>query len=213
SQNAALITNWQFDRAKYRVSRATYDSADLAHWLALEVADAALRDAGFDPPVDTTGVIVGNTLTGDSSRANSLRLRWPFVRRAAINAGVTGEMLQRLEQEFTSPLALVGEDTLAGGLSNTIAGRICNYFGFHGGGYTVDGACSSSLLSVIHSCNALVAGDLDVALAGEGCGFVVLMREEDAIRDGRRIYASFLGWGMSSDGHGGMTRPEVSGQR
>src|SRR6185295_2904385 len=240
SQNAALITNWQFDRAKYRVSRATYDSADLAHWLALEVADAALRDAGFDPPVDTTGVIVGNTLTGDSSRANSLRLRWPFVRRAAINAGVTGEMLQKLEQEFTSPLALVGEDTLAGGLSNTIAGRICNNFGFHGGGYTVDGACSSSLLSIIHACNALVAGDLDVALAGgvdlsldpfeligfakctavakermwvydkksngflpgEGCGFVVLMRQEDAIRQGRRIYASILGWGMSTDGHG-----------
>lgn len=251
SQNAALITDWQFDRSKYRVSRSTYDSADLAHWLALEVADAALSDAGFAPPADTTGVIVGNTLTGDSSRANSLRLRWPFVRRAAINAGVTGEMLQRLEEEFTSPLAVVGEDTLAGGLSNTIAGRICNFFGFHGGGYTVDGACSSSLLSIIHACNALVAGDLDVVLAGgvdlsldpfeligfakskalakermwvydrksngflpgEGCGFVVLMRQDEAIAQGRRIYASLLGWGMSTDGHGGMTRPEAAGQR
>jgi len=251
SQNAALITNWNFDRAKYRVSRSTYDSADLAHWLALEVADAAIQDAGFDLPADATGVVLGNTLTGDSSRANSLRLRWPYVRRAAVNAGVSGEMLRKLEEEFTAPLAAVGEDTLSGGLANTIAGRICNHFGFHGGGYIVDGACSSSLLSIIHSCNALVAGDLDVALAGgvdlsldpfeligfakvtalakdrmwvydkkangflpgEGCGFLVLMREEDAIRDGRRIYASFLGWGMSSDGHGGMTRPEVSGQR
>jgi len=251
SQNAALITNWTFDRAKYRVSRSTFDSADLAHWLALEVADAALADAGFDPPAGTTGVILGNTLTGDSSRANSLRLRWPYVRRAAINAGASDDVLRRLEEEFNGPLAAVGEDTLSGGLSNTIAGRICNYFGFHGGGYTVDGACSSSLLSVIHACNALVAGDLDVALAGgvdlsldpfeligfakvtalakermwvydkksngflpgEGCGFVVLMRRDDAIRQGRRIYATLLGWGMSSDGHGGMTRPEARGQR
>jgi enediyne polyketide synthase len=251
SQNAALITDWTFDRAKYRVSRSTFESADLAHWLALEVADAALQDAGFDPPVDMTGVILGNTLTGDNSRANGLRLRWPYVRRAAINAGASAELLEKLEQEFNGPLAPVGEDTLSGGLSNTIAGRICNYFGFHGGGYTVDGACSSSLLSIIHACNALVAGDLDVALAGgvdlsldpfelvgfakvtalarermwvfdkkangflpgEGCGFVVLMRRDDAIRDGRRIYASLLGWGMSSDGHGGMTRPEASGQR
>jgi enediyne polyketide synthase len=251
SQNAALITNWTFDRAKYRVSRSTYDSADLAHWLALEVADAALRDAAFEPPADTTGVILGNTLTGDSSRANSLRLRWPFVRRAAMNAGISGEALRKLEEEFNGPLAAVGEDTLSGGLSNTIAGRICNYFGFHGGGYTVDGACSSSLLSVIHACNALASGELDVALAGgvdlsldpfeligfakvtalakermwvydkksngflpgEGCGFVVLMRRDDAIREGRHIYASLLGWGMSSDGHGGMTRPESSGQR
>lgn len=251
SQNAALITDWTFDRAKYRVSRSTFESADLAHWLALEVAENALNDAGFMPPVDGTGVILGNTLTGDSSRAASLRLRWPYVRRAAINAGVSDEVLIKLEEEFNAPFPEIGEDTLAGGLSNTIAGRICNYFGFHGGGYTVDGACSSSLLSVIHACNALVAGDLDVALAGgvdlsldpfeligfakvtalakermwvydkkangflpgEGCGFVVLMRLEDAIREGRRIYATLLGWGMSSDGHGGMTRPEASGQR
>jgi enediyne polyketide synthase len=251
SQNAAVITNWTFDRAKYRVSRSTFESADLAHWLALEVADLALQDAGFEPPQTGTGVIVGNTLTGDSSRAGSLRLRWPYVRRAAIAAGVDGETLQKLEQEFNAPFAEIGEDSLAGGLSNTIAGRICNYFGFNGGGYTVDGACSSSLLSVIHACNALVNGDLDVALAGgvdlsldpfelvgfakctalakdrmwvydkkangflpgEGCGFIVLMRYEDAVAQGRNIHAKLVGWGMSSDGFGGMTRPEASGQR
>ncbi|HYC89850.1 MAG TPA: SDR family NAD(P)-dependent oxidoreductase [Thermoanaerobaculia bacterium] len=251
SQTAAVITNWAFDRSKYRVSRSTFESADLAHWLALEIADLALQDAGFMPPQGATGVIVGNTLTGDSSRAASLRLRWPYVRRAAIEAGIDGEALKRLEQTFNEPFAPIGEDSLAGGLSNTIAGRICNYFGFNGGGYTVDGACSSSLLSVIHACNALVNGDLDVALAGgvdlsldpfeligfakctalardrmwvydkkangflpgEGCGFVVLMRTEDAIAQGRTIHAKLLGWGMSSDGHGGMTRPESRGQR
>ena len=58
------------------------------------------------------------------------------------------------------------EETLAGGLSNTIAGRICNHFDLHGGGYTVDGACASSLLAVANACSALAAGDLDVALAG-----------------------------------------------
>jgi enediyne polyketide synthase len=251
SQNAAVITNWAFDRAKYRVSRNTFESADLAHWLALEIADAALQDAGFTPPQSSTGVIVGNTLTGDSSRAASLRLRWPYVRRAALEAGIDGDALKRLEHAFNEPFAAIGEDSLAGGLSNTIAGRICNYFGFNGGGYTVDGACSSSLLSVIHACNALVNGDLDVALAGgvdlsldpfelvgfakctalakermwvydkkangflpgEGCGFVVLMRTEDAIAQGRTVHANLLGWGMSSDGFGGMTRPEASGQR
>lgn len=251
SRNAAVITNWQFDRAKYRVSRSTFESADLAHWLALEIADRALQDAGFEPPPEATGVIVGNTLTGDSSRAGSLRLRWPYVRRAAIAAGVDGETLQKLERAFNEPFVAIGEDSLAGGLSNTIAGRICNYFGFNGGGYAVDGACSSSLLSVIHACTALVNGDLDVALAGgvdlsldpfelvgfakcealakermwvydrkangflpgEGCGFVVLMRYEDAVAQGRNIHAKLLGWGMSSDGHGGMTRPEASGQR
>src|SRR4029079_16132564 len=47
---------------------------------------------------------------------------------------------------------------------------------------------------------------------GEGCGFVVLMRAADAMKQGRGIYALLKGWGVSSDGSGGITRPEVEGQ-
>jgi enediyne polyketide synthase len=47
---------------------------------------------------------------------------------------------------------------------------------------------------------------------GEGCGLVVLMRHEDALLKRRRIYAVIRGWGVSSDGSGGITRPEVEGQ-
>ena len=47
---------------------------------------------------------------------------------------------------------------------------------------------------------------------GGGCGFVVLMRYEDAIAASRRIYALIRGWGISSDGAGAMTRPEQNGQ-
>ena len=140
---------------------------------------------------------------------------------------------------------------LAGGLANTIAGRICNHFDFNGGGYTVDGACSSSLLSVTTACNALAEGQLDTVIAGgvdlsidpfevigfaktgalatgemrvydrhsngfwpgEGCGMLVLMREQDAIEQGRKRYATIVGWGFSSDGKGGITRPEAAGHQ
>src|SRR5262249_45027405 len=47
---------------------------------------------------------------------------------------------------------------------------------------------------------------------GEGCGVMLLMREEDALSQGRSIYATIKGWGISSDGKGGITRPEVEGQ-
>ena len=43
---------------------------------------------------------------------------------------------------------------------------ICNHFDFRGCGYTVDGACSSSLLAISHACDALVTGELGYALAG-----------------------------------------------
>ena len=106
-----------------------------------------------------TGVLVGNTLTGEFSRADLLRLRWPYVRRvvdAALRRRRLGprpdarDFLRELEERYKAPFPPVGEETLAGGLSNTIAGRICNHFDLHGGGYTVDGACASSLLAVAH---------------------------------------------------------------
>lgn len=259
---AAVIEDYEFDRVSFRVAGNTFRSADHAHWLALDVASRALADAGFPDgeglPKEMTGVLLGNTLTGEFSRANLMRLRWPYVRRVLnhelVEAGWPAEsraaFLAKMEERYKAPFPPIGEESLAGGLSNTIAGRICNYFDLKGGGYTVDGACASSLLAVANSCSALSAGDLDISLAGgvdlsldpfevigfaktgalapekmrvydarsagfwpgEGCGFVVLMRQEDAVARGMRIYATIRGWGISSDGSGGITRPEVDGQ-
>ena len=261
SSNAAVIDGYEFDRVGYKIAGSTYRSTDLTHWLALDMAARALADAGFPEaaglPRERTCVIVGNTLAGEFTRANVMRLRWPYVRRV-VAAALAAEdwdgqqiatFLDRLEEGYKSPFPGIDEDTLAGGLSNTIAGRICNYFDLKGGGYTVDGACSSSLLSVATACKALDDGDVDVAIAGgvdlsidpfemigfaktgalatgemrvydrgsngfwpgEGCGMVVLMRERDACAAGHRIYATIAGWGISSDGRGGITRPEIGG--
>ena len=40
----------------------------------------------------------------------------------------------------------------------------------------------------------------------------MLMRREDALAQGLRIYSVIRGWGISSDGNGGITRPEIDGQ-
>ncbi|GII88960.1 polyketide synthase [Sphaerisporangium siamense] len=263
ARTAAVIEGYEFDRVRYKIAGSTYRSTDLTHWLALDMAGQALADAGFPGaeglPRERTGVVVGNTLTGEFTRANVMRLRWPYVRRTV--AAVLKEQgwdddrlatfLADLEVTYKNPFPPVDEDTLAGGLSNTIAGRICNHFDLNGGGYTVDGACSSSLLSVTTACKGLIDGDIDVAIAGgvdlsidpfeiigfaktgalakgefrlydrhsngfwpgEGCGMVVLMREEDALAARHRIYATIAGWGISSDGKGGITRPEVGGYK
>ncbi|MBD2900316.1 hypothetical protein amrb99_93200 [Actinomadura sp. RB99] len=259
---AALLRDWEFDRVRFKVAGSTFRNADLTHWLALETAAEALADAGFPEgrgaPGETTGVLVGNSLTGEGIRAAQMRLRWPYVRRVVADAlkdDVAGDrlaaLLAELEHSYKAPFPVPDGDSLAGGLSNTIAGRICNHFDFNGGGYVVDGACASSLLSVITACNALVSGDMDLAVAGgvdisvdateligfsragalaveemrvydrrsagfwpgEGCGMVVLMREEDAVARGHHVHGFIDGWGVSSDGAGGITRPETDGQR
>ncbi len=260
---AAVLEDYEFDRVRFRVSGDTFLATDLSHWLALDVADQALTDAGMSNGSagqrERTGVFVGNTLTGEFSRANLMRLRWPYVRRVISAALQNGggklsadnvRLLVEIESLYKSPFPATTEDSLAGGLSNTIAGRICNYFDLKGGGYVVDGACASSLLAIVNACSALQAGDVDVALAGgvdlsldpfelagfsklgalavdkmrvfdeqssgfwpgEGCGFVVLMRREEAMAQQHSVRAVIRGWGISSDGSGGITRPESSGQ-
>ncbi|MEU8582693.1 type I polyketide synthase [Streptomyces abikoensis] len=262
AERAAVLEGWTFDRQAFRVPGGAFRAADLTHWLALDVAAAALRDAGLAEGEgldrDRVGVVIGNSLTGEFSRTGLLRLRWPYVRRTVetvlgrrgLAEGERRELLGELEELYKSPFPVPGDESLAGGLANTISGRICNHFGFHGAGYTVDAACASSLVSVVTACTALAAGDLDLALAGgvdlsldpfelvgfsrlgalargpmrvydrnptgflpgEGCGVLVLARAEDARRLGLRAYAVVEGWGLSSDGHGGLTRPERTGQ-
>lgn len=53
----------------------------------------------------------------------------------------------------------------------------------------------------------------DGLIIGEGCGFIVLKRLEDALRDKDRVYAIIKGVGVSSDGSGtSVMSPAVKGQ-
>ncbi|MCP4689433.1 MAG: SDR family NAD(P)-dependent oxidoreductase, partial [Desulfobacterales bacterium] len=259
---AAVIDGFEFDWAARRVPLSTFNSTDVAHWLAVEVALNAVADAGYDKKTidrERAGVIVGNSLTGEMMRSNYMRQRWPYVRRvfwaAARSRGLPdNKALQieaALEAYYKSSFPAADEDSLAGGLSNTIAGRISKFLDTLGGCYIVDGACSSSLLAVDQAATNLTNGNIDIAVAGgvdisldtfeligfskagaltqgdmtvydrrgsgfmpgEGAGFVVLKRLEDARRDKNYIYAVVKGTGVSSDGAVvGMTAPSSDGQ-
>jgi enediyne polyketide synthase len=178
STRAALLEGWQFDVATFGVPTAVYQAADPAHWLALETTARALAAAGFAQGQgltrSRTGVIIGNTLTGDASRAAALRLRWPYVRRVLAESLAACDVprerampvLRHAAQQYLAPFPVTTDETLTGSTSAAIASRICGYFGFRGGGYAVDGSHASSLLAVASACGALAASDLDVALAG-----------------------------------------------
>lgn len=259
---SAYLEDFDFDWMSHRVPKSAVEQTDIVHWLALEVALRCMEDAGYSRErlkASNTGVVLGNSLTGEWSRSNGLRMRWPFVEKvlkqtassSGFNPAMFDQYLQLVEQSFKSVFPEIGEDFLSGSLSNTVAGRICNYLDLHGGGYTIDGACSSSLLAVINGAQRLINGEIDLAfvggvdisldtfeligfaktgaltaeemlvyderssgfIPGEGCGFTLLKRYEDALRDGDQIYATLNGWGISSDGKGGLTAPSVRGQR
>ena len=257
---AGLLTDWQFDCDRFRVPQTAFAAADLSHWLALEVAADAIANAGGLDILDRerTAVVVANTLTGEFSRAALLRLRAPFldgilaeaIGAAGLNDNRSHELRRRFSAILRGRFAEPTEESLAGALANTIAGRIANHFDLRGGAYSIDAACASSLVAVADAANLLALGQADAVLVGavdlsldpfelvgfsrnaalardemrvfdqrasgfwpgEGAAFLLLMREEDVRRRGQPVRTVLRGWGISSDGAGGLTRPSVDGQ-
>ena len=129
---AALIEGWRFDRAAFGVAEPAYRAADPTHWLALETAARALADGGFPGGQgltrDRTGVIIGNTLPGDVSRASAMRSRWPYVRRVISTALAAGEIpqeahagvIEHAAAGFLAPFPEISDDSLAGSLPGAI---------------------------------------------------------------------------------------------
>jgi acyl transferase domain-containing protein len=261
ANRVAAIDGYEFDWVNKRIPKQTYEATDPVQWLALDMTIKMFEDANINIetlPKETTGVILGNTMVGDVTRPKYFRARWPFIRKSlrvtAEKSGMQASDILKLETSmegvFKSVFVTTTEDTMAGELSNTIAGRISNYFNLNGGGHTVDGACSSSLIAIITASDRLLAGDLDFAItggvdlsldtfeligfskmgalsktemrvydqrgdgfiAGEGCGIIGLKRLSDAKRDGNKVYATLEGWGISSDGKGGIATPTIDGQ-
>ena len=92
--------------------------------LGIDFAGGAVIEV--DKPEDVSADQIRSTVTGlvtGDVQVNSARGTGPNAPEIAVI---------RFE-----PQPPVGEETLAGGLANTIAGRICNYFDLKGGGYTV----------------------------------------------------------------------------
>ncbi|MBO7126036.1 SDR family NAD(P)-dependent oxidoreductase [bacterium] len=172
----ALITDWKFDPLHYKISPLSAEHYDIAHWLALDTAEKLLSKFNYLKDVDKerTGVIIGNSITGEFARSFTLKSRFSTINdrlNRALNhfdldSETKAEISAQFEKDMVSMLPEINEDSLPGGMSNIIAGRIANFFDFRGGAYTVDGACSSSLLSVINACFAIESGDLDFVLCG-----------------------------------------------
>ena len=85
TSKAAYIDGFNFDWIKKRIPKKAFDSTDIVQWLALEVAESALKDAGYTKnfmPRNRTGVIVGNSLTGEQSRGKFYAVTMAFCSKS-----------------------------------------------------------------------------------------------------------------------------------
>jgi acyl transferase domain-containing protein/NAD(P)H-dependent flavin oxidoreductase YrpB (nitropropane dioxygenase family) len=230
SKWGGFVDDVPFDPMRYGMPPNSLSSIEPVQLLTLEVARAALEDAGYLDrafPRERTSVILG--AGGGISELGNLyafRSQLPSFFDAPMP-----ELMARLP-EWT-------EDSFPGILLNVAAGRVANRFDLGGANFTVDAACASSLAALYLAVKDLETGSSDMALAGgidtaqnpfmflcfsktrahsprgrcrtfdetadgivisEGLAILVLKRLADAERDGDRIYAVIKSIAASSDG-------------
>lgn len=130
-----------FDAGFFGISEREATAIDPQHRLLLETAWEAVEHAGTDPAT------LSGSLTG-------------------VFMGLTHGDYQLLAADAHS---IEGPYGFTGNNFSLASGRIAYHLGAHGPAYSVDSACSSSLLAVHNACRSLHDGDSDVALAGGVC--------------------------------------------
>ncbi len=218
----------RFDANFFGYSPREAELMDPQHRLFLEMAWAALENAGYDPRRCGTevGVFAGSAFSTYLTEA---------VERSSLAGGIS---------DFEKVIA---NDR------DSLTTRASYKLGLLGPSYSVQTYCSTSLVSVHLACQSILAGECGMALAGgvsirvpqklgylyveggqdspdghtrpfdarargtvfgDGVGLVVLKRLSAALRDGDPIRAVIRGSAINNDGahKAGFTAPSVEGQ-
>jgi len=140
TRNGGFLEDVQgFDANFFGISPREAATMDPQQRLVLEVAWEALEDAGQPPDR------IGGSQTG-------------------VYIGVTTH--DYLQMQVQGELSQIDSYFGTGGSPSLLSGRVSYFLGLHGPSLTVDTACSSSLVTVHLACQALRAGECNLALAG-----------------------------------------------
>ncbi|MFF4691235.1 beta-ketoacyl synthase N-terminal-like domain-containing protein [Streptomyces sp. NPDC001307] len=163
----------EVDVTRYGIMPASVPGTEPDQLIALDVAAAALADAGGEerlPPRDRIGVALGRGgyLTPGLVRLDQrVRTAGQLTRTLGeLLPDLCGAQLDRIRAAFTERLGPDSPESAIGLVPNLAASRIANRLDLRGPAYTVDAACASSLVAVDQAVTELATGRCDLVLAG-----------------------------------------------
>jgi amino acid adenylation domain-containing protein len=138
----------QFDAAFFGILPREAELLDPQHRVFLECCWEALEDAGYDPQAysGAIGVYAGCS-TGTY-----------FLRNVCADRGFI--------EEYVGSYPLGHYPTMLGALADFLATRVSYKLNLRGPSFTIQSACSTSLVAICQACEGLLSYQSDMALAG-----------------------------------------------
>lgn len=204
---AAAVRGFTFDPLAFRIPPKMAPTLDPSQRMALVAAEQAVRQAGWDRAGfdrSRAAVVLGNAMGGEFAKSMAVRIRFRDVLDAVARDPIAQgwsladqrALEARVEAALAPRLPPVEVDSMAGLLSNVVAGRVAAWLDWMGGNLTVDAACAASLASVAIAvdwlrngrCDAVLAGGVDTDLSPET--FVGFCRTEALSRTGAQPFSA-----------------------
>ncbi|KFE69522.1 polyketide synthase [Hyalangium minutum] len=175
---AALVEDPPFPFAEFGIPPSAVAQMDMSQRWTLEVARAAVGDAGYGPqralPSERTAVIVATTPGNRQEIGVETQLAYPefarIYRQVLLRAGVAADVAERFlsetRQAFQGQQSPITSETLPGILNSAPATRVARALDTRGPSFTVESACASTLTALSLAIQGLRDGRWDVAVVG-----------------------------------------------
>lgn len=163
----------RFNPAKFGVMPTSIEGAEPDHFIALRCAHETLLDAGVpELPLnrERTGIIIGRGLFTNRGWVSVFQQLLAVdqvlgvLRR--LNPQIDEQQLTLIKAELKKNLPPANAETFPGLVHSALVGRIANRMDLNGPAYTVDAACSATLLAVDQGIHELRSRRCDAMLVG-----------------------------------------------
>ncbi|MBN2717226.1 MAG: polyketide synthase [Deltaproteobacteria bacterium] len=173
----AFVEDFNFPFIDYRLPPKAMEGIGSPQLVAMEATKQALAEAGIAPHskilergvtvVGCSGVDVFAHSTAWFGRIKFWQRLWNRLSKEGVSRKDAETLLGQMGDQLKQMTHYWYPTTIAIGSSgSSISNRLAQVFGVHGFNTTVDAACSSSLVAIDVACQALMANDADVAIAG-----------------------------------------------
>ncbi len=163
----------QFNPLEFGIMPNAVDGGEPDQYLALKIASAALKDAGYDRrPFNrvTTGVILGRGTYVNRGYTNLMQhgmmIDQTLGLLQSLHPDLGEDTVEHLRDALKQQLPPFSPEMCPGMVPNVVTGRIANRLDLMGPNFIVDGACASSLIAIELAIKELLSGRCDMVLTG-----------------------------------------------